>query len=43
MTNSLKQIFATIMVAKLGSQFGKQFEVYKNLEDGGKRKQRLVL
>lgn len=31
------RFFASIMVAKLGSQFGKQFEEYKNLEDGEKK------
>lgn len=31
------RFFASIMVAKLGSQFGKQFEEYKNLEDGVKK------
>jgi len=28
------RFYSSIMVAKLGSQFGKQFEEYKNLEDG---------
>jgi hypothetical protein len=28
------RFFSTIMVAKLGSQFGKEFEEYKNIEDG---------
>ena len=31
------RFFSSIMVAKLGSQFGKQFEDYKNLDDGSKK------
>lgn len=31
------RFYSSIMVAKLGSQFGKQFEEYKNLEDGNKK------
>lgn len=31
------RFFSSVMVAKLGSQFGKQFEEYKNLEDGAKK------
>lgn len=31
------RFFSSIMVSKLGSQFGKQFEDYKNLEDGSKK------
>ena len=31
------RFYSSIMVAKLGSQFGKQFEEYKNLEDGEKK------
>ncbi len=31
------RFYSSIMVAKLGSQFGKQFEEYKNLEDGSKK------
>lgn len=29
------RFFSSIMVAKLGSQFGREFEEYKNLEDNG--------
>jgi hypothetical protein len=31
------RFFSSIMVAKLGSQFGKQFEEYKNIEDQEKK------
>jgi len=31
------RFYSSIMVAKLGSQFGKQFEEYKNFEDGEKK------
>lgn len=31
---SQTRFYSSIMVAKLGSQFGKQFEDYRNLEDG---------
>lgn len=31
------RFYSSVMVAKLGSQFGKQFEEYKNLEDGVKK------
>ncbi len=31
------RFFSSVMVAKLGSQFGKQFEEYKNVEDGEKK------
>lgn len=31
---SQTRFFSSIMVAKLGSQFGRQFEDYKNMEDG---------
>lgn len=31
------RFYSSVMVAKLGSQFGKQFEEYKNLEDGAKK------
>lgn len=31
------RFFSSIMVAKLGAQFGKQFEEYKNLEDDEKK------
>jgi hypothetical protein len=31
------RFFSSVMVAKLGSQFGKQFDEYKNVEDGVKK------
>ncbi|MFN8250768.1 MAG: HNH endonuclease signature motif containing protein [Ferruginibacter sp.] len=31
------RFFSSVMVAKLGSQFGKQFEEYKNVEDQNKK------
>jgi len=31
------RFYSSVMVAKLGSQFGKQFEEYKNIEDGQKK------
>lgn len=31
------RFFSSVMVAKLGSQFGKQFEEYKNIEDEDKK------
>ena len=31
------RFFSSVMVAKLGSQFGKQFDEYKNVEDGNKK------
>lgn len=34
------RFFSSILVAKLGSQFGKEFENYKNLEDGSVKSER---
>jgi len=31
------RFFSSIMVAKLGAQFGREFEEYKNIEDNGKK------